>query len=304
MTTAYFNPWGWWQAKLAGKAVEMNPSNPHAGFYRQPHKEFYGARRTFKPVAYWPGKNGKLNCRIGDVDVTPEVGEQIWERVGNNPVSEQAYRAVAENGEPWPDEHDLVPMGDNLPPPDNSFEGLRDAIEPLSKEAEERIKGPAIENQDEADRFGNLADRLSELWKLADKQRKEERRPHDEAITEIQKKWAPLLVMAETYKNLKYRILTPWLKRQEEAQKKEAEAAAAAGEPAAAEARRPRVGTRGRAMTLKSTKKAQINDYAVCLKFFEDSEDVKGTVQMLANRAVRAGITVPGVTVIEEEKAV
>jgi hypothetical protein len=51
-------------------------------------------------------------------------------------------------------------------------------------------------------------------------------------------------------------------------------------------------------------KRAEITDYAACLEFFKDSPDVKATVQDLANRAVRAGISVPGTKVIEEQTAV
>jgi len=297
--------WQYWHDRLQGKQVMQYPNEQQAGFYREPRRESYGARKTFRPVAYWPNENGQLHCRIGDEDVTPQRALELWTRVGHHPVTEQAYREVAQNGGLWPDEHELVPMqGDNLPPDDDTFEGLRDAIEPLAREAEERLKGKPIADQDEADRVANLADRLAELWKKTEEQRKADRKPHDEALKTIQGKWSPLQAAAEVYKNLKYRLLTPWLTRQTEAQQKEAEAAAAAGEPAAADARRPRVGTRGRATTLKSVKKARIDDYAVCLKFFEDSDDIKACVQMLANRAIRSGVTVPGTTVIEESKAV
>ncbi len=296
--------WQYWHDRLAGKSVQMSPSHPQAGFYREPRKEHYGARRTFRPVAYWPDGNGQLRCRIGDEDVTPQRAIELWTRCGHHPVTEEAYRAVAQHGQPWPDEHELVGMGDNQPPDEMSFEWLEETITPLAEEAEKRIKGPAIADQAEADRIANLADRLAELAKQAEAARKEERKPHDEALKAIQSKWSPLVALAESYRNLKYKLLTPWLQRQTEIAKQEAEAAAAGGEPAAAETPRPRAGTRGRAQTLKSTKKAQINDYALCLKFFEDSEDIKACVQMLANRAVRAGVTVPGATVIEESKAV
>jgi hypothetical protein len=297
--------WDWWQRKLAGEPVEMNPDTPHAGFYRKPHKEEYGARRTFQPVAYWRADDdGQLHCRIGDMDVTPERGEELWSMVGNHPVTEEAYRLVAEEGGLWPDEHELVPMGDNVPPEDNSFEGLRDKIEDLAREASERIAGPPIADQNEADRVANLADRLAELWKRADEGRKTEKRPFDQEAERIQKKWLPVLHLAEAYKNLKYGLLTPWLNKKTEEARKEAAAAAAAGQPAAAEPRRSRAGTRGRAMTLKTFKRAEIVDYPACLEFFKDSPDVRTTVEMLANRAVRAGVSVPGTKVFEEQTAV
>jgi hypothetical protein len=297
--------WDWWQAKLAGEPAQMNPDTPHAGFYREQFKEKYGARKTFLPVAYWPGEDGQLYCRIGDEDVSPERGQAIWSRVGNHPVTEEAYREVAERGGLWPDEHEAVGMqGDNKPPEPETFEEIRDAIDDLAREAAERTQGMPIVDQAEADRIANLADRLAELHKKAEELKKAERKPHNEALETIQKRWAPLLLRAETYKNLKAKLLTPWLLRKKEQARKEAEAAAAEGAPPPAETPRPRAGTRGRAMSLKTTKRAEITDYAAALAFFADSPDIRQTVQDLANRAVRAGISVPGAKVIEDTQAV
>jgi hypothetical protein len=298
--------WAWWQTKLRGEPAQMSEGTPHAGFYRAARRGQYGARRTFLPVAYWPGENGELNCRIGDDDVTPQHGRDIWVSVGNNPIVEETYRAVAERGEPWPDEHELVPMaGDNKPPvDDNSFEALEAAVENLAREAEQRVEGPAIADQDEADRIANLADRLAELHGRVDEARKVEKRPYDEGAAAVQKRWTPLLLKAETYRNLKFKLLTPWLKKlAADAAKRAAEAAEASGVPPP-ESRRPRAGTRGRAQTLKSTKRAEIVNYDECLNFFREHDDVRGAIQHLANRAVRAGITVPGTKVLEDTQAV
>ena len=302
--------WQWWQDRLAGKPNQANPDTPHAGFYRQPHKAFYGARKTFTPVAYYPNADGGLSCRIGDEDVSEQAGQIAWQRVCEHPVSEEAYRAVAERGELWNDEHESVPMqGHNVPPEDDSFEGLQSAIENLAREARERVNsGVPIADQDEADRVANLGDRLAELHKKADEAFKVERKPHDEALKAVRLKWGRLQGMAEIYRDIKRALITPWLQKLERAQKEEAEAAAATGEPlplAASEGPgRPRAGTRGRAMSLKSTKRAEIEDYQKCLEFFANSEDIANVVQDLANRAVRAGVTVPGTKVIEETQAV
>jgi len=311
------NPWAYWQSKLEGLPVQMHPDDPQAGFYRLPYKSAYGARKIFMPVAYWwadQDEDGNpiepvLCCRIGDKNVSPEAGMNAWQRVGNHPVTEEAYRQVAENNGTWPDEHDLVPMGDNLPPEEEdltlwSNEELQDRIEDLSREALARIEGPPIKDQDEADRIANLADRLAQLFNETERRRKEERREHDKALKAIQMKWLPLLTKAESYKNLKFKLLTPWLLGLQKAQQEKAEAAAAAGAPPAAESRRPQAGTRGRAQTLKSQRRAEIIDFDACLEFFKDSEDLRSTVQMLANRVVRAGMAVPGTRVVEEQKAV
>jgi hypothetical protein len=310
--------WQWWQDRLAGKPVQANPDSPHPGFFRQSHKAFYGARKTFTPVAYYPDpQTGQLRCRIGDAEVDDLLARRTWNHVNAHPVTEEAYREVAEKGGMWPDEHELVPMGKaahvpidetpiplghNRPPADLSYEGLHAAIEDLARDAQQRLDGPPIANQDEADKIANVADRLAELWKQADEQRKLEKKPHDEAATAVQKKWAPLLLAAETYRNLKYKLLTPWLKKLEEQAKEAATEAAAAGAPA--EKTRPRAGTRGRAMSLKTAKRAEITDQDACYQFFKDSPDIKATLQDLANRAVRVGVTVPGTKVLEESQTV
>lgn len=302
------DPWAWWAAKLAGDpSARMTEGDPHAGFYRWVRREGYGGKRYATPVAYWPGPRGELNCRIGPREnVTPERGRDIWINVGNDPVPEDWYRSVAQYDKPeWPDGLGTTPPeGSNLPPDEDPYQELGEKIATLSDKATVRLEGPPIAEQVEADKLSNeLIDPLSDLWKLAEQARKDERRPHDEALKEIQQKWLPLLGAAEIYKTLKYKLITPWLVKVRAKQKEEAEAAAAAGAPAA-DTRRPRAGTRGRATTLKTSKRAEIVDYQECLKFFAENPEVRQTVQDLANRMVRSGLTVPGTQVITEETAV
>lgn len=298
--------WAWWQDKLKGMDVPASEGTPYAGFYRAVRKSTYGGTKWAIPVAYWPGENGEMHCREGFQDVSDVRGQDIWVNVCNNPVPELWYREVAENDSPeWPDGMaTTAPMGDNRPPAELEFRWLQENINDLSVRAKTYLEGAAITEQTQADKVSNLADQLSELWKKADEARKAERQPHDEALKTIQLKWSPLLLMAEAYKNLKFKLLTPWQLAQQKALEDEARAAVAAGETMPETTRRPRAGTRGRAMSLKSFKSAEITDYEACLAFFKDSQDVRGTVQDLANKATRAGITVPGVKMIEEQRTV
>ena len=300
--------WLWWQHKLEGKNPPASEGNPMAGFYRAVRKSTYGGTKWAIPVAYWPGENGEMHCREGFQDVSDVRGQDIWVNVCNNPVPELWYREVAENDAPeWPDGMaTTAPRGDNRPPEETDFEYLKGKIEEAALEARGWLDSDAnaIREQVQADQVSNIADRLTELWKKADEARKKERQPHDEALREIQIKWSPLLLMAEAYKNLKYKLLTPWQITQKRALEDAARAAVAAGETMPETTRRPRAGTRGRAMSLKSFKSAEIVDYEACLAFFKDSQDVRGTVQDLANKAIRAGITVPGVKMLEEQRTV
>ena len=302
--------WDWYLAKRAGKPVVGVVDDPQPGFFREPRKKYYGARRTFRPVAYYPDpETGELRCRVGDEEWTEAAARSLWNRIWKWDVAEKDYRKVAQDGEPWPDEHELVPMGDNMPPeeaeelalwPENE---LIDRIEDLGREALKRTDGEPVKDQDECDRVANLCDRLMQLWNEAERRRTEERKPFDDQLKAIQTKWLPILDRAESYKNLKHKIVSPWLIQERKRLQEEAKAAAAAGEPVS-EPRRPRAGTRGRATSLRKQKRAEITDYAICLDFFKDSEDIRSCVQMLANRAVRSGVPVPGAEVIEEEKAV
>jgi hypothetical protein len=306
--------WQWWQDKLAGVDVPASEGTPYAGFYRWVRKASYGGTKYAIPVAYWPGEDGEMHCREGFRDVSEERGQDIWVNVCNHPVEEAWYREIAEQDKSeWRDGMAISPpKGDNRPPDEMSFEWLwgklndieEGAKVSLADETRAYLAGPPITEQTEADKISNLADKLSELWKKADEARKKERAPHDDAIKAIQVKWTPLLLLAEAYKNLKFKLLTPWQLAQQKALEEEARAAVAAGEPVPETTRRPRAGTRGRAMTLKSFKSAEITDYDQCLAFFKENSEIRLTVQDLANKAVRAGVTVPGTKVIEDQRTV
>lgn len=302
--------WQFWRDSLAGNAPDAHPDHPQAGFYRMASRSEYGGRKTFTPVAYYyteDSLNGSAFwCRIGDKDIPGDstLALETWPRVCNRPVTEEAYRRVAQDGGAWPDEHEAVPMqGHNKPPLDDSFEGLLERVNDLSIEAERRLKGPPIADQAEADRIANLADRLAELWNKAEDQRKAGRKPHEDALKAIQARWLPLLTAAEVYKKLKYVLLTPFFLAQQRLAKQAQEEAAAAGEPIPAP-KRQRAGTRGRAMSLKSTKRAEIVDYEVALQAVKDNDDVRAAVQAIANRAARAGVPIPGTKIVEEETVV
>lgn len=297
--------WQWWMDKLAGKNVRTAEGDTYAGFYRWVRKTRRGIKFAI-PIAYWPDEEGLLHCREGFGNVTAQRGQDIWVNVHNHPVPEEWYRSVAEeDAAEWPDGMaTAVPAGDNLPPVD--FDDCRRQIEELSLKARDRLLGPRITEQIEADKISNIADELTDLYNAADALRKTERKPHDEALQEITKKWAPVLLAAEVYKNLKYALLTPWQIAQKKELEEQTRVAVAAGEPdAAAEpARRPRAGTRSRAMTLKKFKSAQITDYDACLNHFRKHDNIRMAVQDLANKAVRVGIEVPGAKLIEEERTV
>ncbi len=282
----------YWREALAGNKPQMSEGSPEVGFYRWPKKASYGARKTFKSVNYW--RDGDvIYCSIDDTDTTPQYGADIWISVGSHPVSYENYQGYMETGR-WADEHPLVPMGSNQPPDDDSYEGLKAKIEERARDANKLlIDGAVATTQDEADQLSNLADELARLGQRAEEQRKAEKAPHDNAAAAVQAKWKPLVITSEVYKGIKNRLIAPFLSALAKQAREDNE-----------EGIQFRAGTRGRAMSLRSTKSARIVDRDAVLAHFKDNEMISTSLQILADRAVRNGDTVPGCEIEETEKVV
>jgi len=299
--------WRFWDDALAGNRPVAAPDDPQLGFYRLPRRDGYQGSRIYEPVAYYLDDARTRCCRVGSGDdardLSPDEGADLWQWVCEHAVTEEQYRDVAERGKPWFDEHALVGMqGHNRPPKDLSYEALSAEIQDLAAEAKRRLEGPRIESQDECDQVANLADRLTELHKAAERLRHEEERPWRGQLETVKARWEPLIDNAAIYRQLKFKLITSWLQRRKRAAAEAAARAAAAGVPV--EVERPTAGSRGRAMSLRETKMAKIVDYRAALEFFADGEVMHDLVQDLANKAVRNDIKVPGVEVIIETKAV
>ena len=124
----------YWKDALAGKNPKMFVDDPQSGFYRKPVKERNAAgnnkRVGWLPVAIFvdgEGMTETMIARVGSRDVTGDDLNELWSYVAANPISEETYRAVAERGEPFPDEQPKVPAAnrevtasDNAEPQDDT----------------------------------------------------------------------------------------------------------------------------------------------------------------------------------------
>jgi hypothetical protein len=289
-----------WRRRLDGEVITIT-EDPQAGFYR-----LKTAREgVWYPVAIWYNKEGQLRCRIGDHDVDEQNAMERWPYVSKTPIKHEVYKAVMA-GEPWPDQHEAVirdRQNSQGAPDDQSFEGLKDRIEDLARDAEVLIKAGAAKDQTAADRASDLANRLGELQKQADAARAAEKRPHDEASKAVQAKWAPLLTTSDIYRRIKAVVITPWLTAETARQKAEATAAAARGDDVAPRSA-PKAGSGGRrSVALRTVKIVTIIDRSEVLKFFEGNDQITEVLQTLAQKAVNAGVKVPGVEVREDSRA-
>ena len=215
-TETAIDQYSFWRRRLAGENVPIHDGEVHAGFYRL--KERNGA--ADQPVAYWFAKDGALRCRIGSKDVDEQIARERWVWAQKLPISHELYKAVME-GAHWPDQHEAVTLS-NRAPDDDSIESMRDQIDALAGEVKKLLEKGAAKSQEEADRAGDLADRLGKLYSKADKAREAEKAPHWKLCTEIEDKWRPIKATAEVYKNIKAIVIAPFL-RAEQAKKDAAE---------------------------------------------------------------------------------
>lgn len=286
-----------WRRRLAGEELPIHDGEYQAGFYRM--KDRSGASH---PVAYWFAKDGTIRCRIGTKDVNEQTAAERWMWASKWPITHELYKAVIA-GASWPDQSEAVTRSNNAPP-DNSFEGLSAAIDDLSREAAALVNKGAAHTQDEADRASDLANRLSDLWTQADTARKAEKKPHDDEAKRVQAKWLPVLTAAEVYERLKRAVITPFLNAKEAAEREAREEAAKAGAPLPEPTRSTtKAGTRGRSVALRPVKSVEVTDRAALLAYFADGDLMTAALQEWAEKAVRAGVTPPGVKVTETKVA-
>lgn len=300
-----------WRRRLAGEVIPIHDSEPQAGFYKLRTRD--GA---WHPVAYWFAKDGALRCRIGDRDVDRQTADERWPWASKHPIPHDVYKVVVAGGN-WPDQHEAVirdRANSDGAPADDSFDGLKDRIEDLARDAQKLIDAGAATDQDAADRASDLANRLAELQKQADLARAAEKKPHDEAAAAVQAKWKPLLGMADVYKRIKSAVITPFLvaedqkrKAAEIAARLAAEAAAKAGQPipeTQSQRSAPKAGSGGRrSVALRTIRVVKIVDRAAVLAFFAENEQITEVLQKLAEKVTAAGAAVPGVSVSEEQRA-
>jgi hypothetical protein len=290
-----------WRRRLAGEVVPIHDAEPQAGFYRARDKA-----GNWHAVAIWYGKDGKVKCRVGGLDIAEQAANERWPYVSKNPITHEVYKSVIA-GNPWPFQNEAV-LRDNGAPAEETFETLKDRIDDLARDAFKLIKAGGAKSQDESDRAADLANRLAELQKQADFVRAQEKRPHDEAAKAVQAKWLPVLAVADVYKQIKLLVITPFLRAEKarlEAAAAEAAKAGAASDPiSTGRPAAPKAGAGGRrAVALRSRKIVTINDRAQVLAFFAGSERVTALLQELAEKAAAAGVSVPGITVTDEEVA-
>ena len=286
-------------------------SAPQCGFFRRR----LVSKGAFIPVAIWQYEG----ATVAVVDGKQADAEETWSYCCPHPVTEEAYRARIA-GERWADEAEGLsppPIGHNQGPQDEA-DILRSQIEAASASVKDYTE---IADDETASRAQSLRARLNELSRDADKKREAEKRPHFDAAKAVDLKWQPLVKAAKAaadaiakalgaHETRKARAAAEQARLAEEARRK-AVAEVLAAHPEAPVPMPPPVtsapvttirGAYGRAASVKVVKIAHVKDYDEATTFFRNEPEYRGVIERLAQRAVDAGHTVPGVEIEEQRK--
>jgi hypothetical protein len=314
-----------WSRRLRGEDVMIDVETPHAGFYKMRS----GRDGPYLPVAIWR-KEGELVCRVGTTMRDPI---EVWSYCAKNPVTREDAKFAFENDGKWPGDAPVI--GHN-----SGDLSLSEQITSYAANALAWLKRHAIKDETTKNQAANMRAELLRLKIAADEARVEEKRPHDEAAKAVQAKWAPLVKTAEDAANSLRDALTVFMREEQrkldeerrkaheeavkkaEAERKKIEAERAkqlAEDPIAAlTSETPELppipdaplpvkvhagGQRGRRAGLRTQKRYEITDYAAALAHVKDHPDVIAAVEKVAFAQARAGASVPGVKVTEEQVA-
>jgi hypothetical protein len=217
-------------------------------------------------------------------------------------------------------------LGHNNPPPTLSDE-LADRLTKFTEAAGVWHDRKKVDSEDSAGKLNDFLDGARKLHKLIDTERKEKKKPHDDAAKAVQDAYAPALNRLDKITKMAKAMLGDWLseqariererkEREREAAEKarlEAEAAAReaesrgdftgaqeaedalkaaqAAEKQAAKPVRVNVASAtgaGRTASLRSTAKAKVTSVALACTHFKDHPELIATLERLATQEYRA----------------
>jgi hypothetical protein len=238
------NPYEWHDNAMKGVFGPKYETEPQTGWYR--NRKLISAkgetpkRYEFQSVAFWKDtRTGEQRCHINGKAASEDQALRAWLFCSQYPISEETYHAFLETGQ-WPEHNAAIAEQErrsNEAPDDDSLEGVRARIDALIAEANRLMKAGPAKTKAEADAAADVAVRLGELYTHADNLRKAEKKPHWDKAQAVDAEWNPVRDSALVYKQLKSKVVQPFLDAENARLKAEAEAAEAARLKVIAEAR-------------------------------------------------------------------
>ena len=303
----------YWQNALSGNFGAVHENDPQCGYYRMRK----GRGGPWVPVAIWLEGQGSL--RQGENSINSDSGKlvclvegkernayDVWTWVCRYPIAYETYVAVAEDGKPWPEE---VPVLGHNSQSLNEAEVVGEELEALSLSAMNWLETlPTIENQSDADKAANYADRFSALETRAEEARVIEKRPSLEEGREIDARWKPVVSKAQDAKAKMKKAIEPYLVGERQRRIEMARLALQGSETTfdPSDIEPPRAGTNGRRVGLRSKYSVRITEptalidhYRTDLRLWSDKA-VKEAIAKLAEADLASGAQIQGATLMEE----
>lgn len=109
----------------------------------------------------------------------------------------------------------VINIGHNNPPVD-LFEQAEKIVNELYEEAGHWLDGSEVETPEELDAISMLLETLGKAGKTAEANRKEEKKPHDDAGKAVQAKYLPLIERVKDAQSLCKKAMQPYMLKQEE----------------------------------------------------------------------------------------
>lgn len=325
------NPWAWWQAALEGNFGPMHEGEPQQGYYRT---RFKGGQ--WEPVAIWFEK-GEWRALRGDREVD---AAEAWNFCRTNPVSHPAWEKAV-NGGGWDDEPPAPSIGHNLPADPHDalkleYEAEKElAAELLKKEVktEDQASQIAILSK----RIAAVTKKATDLHKVEKQPHLDAGRAVDEKWRYLKEDPADLSKRLKRHldaflleQQRLERERQEAARREEERLRREAEEAArkvaeadqqseaerqaaidrarqleqeAAAKAKEAEAKNASAGRTGARVSLRTFVEPKITDYDALLMALKDRPEIREVVESLSKRAAKSGVSLPGMEIVEVQRA-
>lgn len=298
----------WWRHALSRDRLPIHDEHPESGIYRWGNKA----------VEIWTDPDLKQQTCVVDGELYDMMlCRQNWVSISRDPITPQVYRQVIKTGK-WPGDSEVAGRIDKAiqgrsdanheatnRPPDGP-ELMISHLDELERDAERLIGLGAAKDQARADEAAKLADVIEKIEHEADELHRAAKAPHLEAGRAIDRLFFPVRDRAMALKRrLKGLVIAPFLKADQIAREKANAALVAEGaDPVHITDKTAKAAGHTRTTSLRTTKRAVIDDYGVLLSHLASHPDVEITVQKIANTSARAGIALPGMHIETDKVAV
>lgn len=324
----------YWRKALAGEKPKMFVDEPQCGFYREGMREQMplknGQGMTWKRVGWRPvaifNSGSTIAAAIdGATMMDRDKINVLWSHVAGNPISEETYRAVAERGEPWPDSHEVasIPVVNSSATitidrteallasqrqflPVIAAEVMADTIiaSRIDEAAQNLARFATVDSDEQSSKARSLQQKFLDLRSDATKHYDELNRPLLDEQKRIRSIWFPIRDRADEAASLLRKAMEAWETTKRRAAQVAAERAEA-GQEVRSNVPPPSTqikGGTGKAASVSVAVFVTAIDEDKVFAQFKGNPELTALLTALAQKAIRAGIQVPGATT--EERSV